>query len=115
MCREAYEAALKSGAIVSNRSVPIETRFWQRVEKAGGDACWRWTGPTDGRGYGVAWFWHSRRAKAHRPLFDRFAECAALITVSRMLAEDLTPSERKRAFEAGLAMAGVLGEETGRG
>lgn len=30
-----------------------ETRFWSKVEKADGDACWFWQGRPDGGGYGV--------------------------------------------------------------
>ena len=43
-------------------SVPVETRFWNRVVK--GPACWTWTGSTDGR-YGEVWF-RGRKQKAHR-------------------------------------------------
>lgn len=35
------------------QSIPLETRFWQRVEKT--DGCWRWTGPLHAFGYGLIW------------------------------------------------------------
>jgi hypothetical protein len=35
------------------RSVPIVDRFWAKVRKADGDACWEWTGATKPQGYGV--------------------------------------------------------------
>jgi hypothetical protein len=34
--------------------LPIEERFWAKVEKRGPDDCWLWTGSTSRRGYG--WF-----------------------------------------------------------
>lgn len=33
------------------RFVPMEDRFWSRVDKSG--ECWEWTGATTGPGYGV--------------------------------------------------------------
>lgn len=65
MCRALYESALKSGAIVSARQVPVADRFWSRVAKSV-EACWLWTGSKDDDGYGLAFFWHRRRIKAHR-------------------------------------------------
>jgi hypothetical protein len=43
-------------------SIPLEERFWAKVEKT--DGCWRWIGSTDGRGYGVVWK-DGRKTKAH--------------------------------------------------
>ena len=31
----------------------VKARFWARVQKAGPDECWMWTGTTNTRGYGV--------------------------------------------------------------
>lgn len=33
-------------------SIPFEQRFWQKVIKGDHQACWIWTGSTDGDGYG---------------------------------------------------------------
>lgn len=33
-------------------SVPLADRFWDRVDVGPADACWPWTGPTFGMGYG---------------------------------------------------------------
>ena len=42
-----------------------EERFWEKVDKSGGDdACWIWTASTDGR-YGVFWF-DGKRIRATR-------------------------------------------------
>jgi hypothetical protein len=48
-------------------SIPAEDRFWQKVDKSGGDdACWIWTGANDGRrGYGQFWL-DGKQVKAHR-------------------------------------------------
>lgn len=35
------------------RIVPLELRFWAKVHKADGDACWEWTGTRQLRGYGA--------------------------------------------------------------
>jgi hypothetical protein len=36
------------------KPIPIEDRFWRRVDKSGGDdACWLWTGARLTKGYGV--------------------------------------------------------------
>lgn len=33
------------------RRRPIDVRFWEKVKKADGDACWEWTGAVDRDGY----------------------------------------------------------------
>lgn len=32
--------------------LPLQTRFWAKVQKLGPDECWLWTAGTDRRGYG---------------------------------------------------------------
>ena len=44
---------------------PIEQRFWTRVIKGTGDACWEWQGSQDGHGYGSV-FYQGRMQKAPR-------------------------------------------------
>lgn len=44
--------------------LPVEERFWSRVNKDGEGGCWLWTGATDHR-YG-AFHFEGRRQKAHR-------------------------------------------------
>lgn len=41
---------------MANRYVPLETRFWGRVDKRGEDDCWNWTGCVS-RGYGIIHAW----------------------------------------------------------
>lgn len=44
--------------------VPLEERFWSKVNKSGPNGCWLWTGANDG-GYGQIWV-NGRNEKAHR-------------------------------------------------
>lgn len=47
--------------------VPLEQRFWQKVDRRGDDECWPWVGATDNRGYGAIKGAGQRRPeKAHR-------------------------------------------------
>lgn len=34
---------------------PLATRFWNKVQRGTGDACWLWTGKRDHFGYGIIW------------------------------------------------------------
>lgn len=43
--------------------IPIETRFWSRVNKT--ETCWEWTGFLITDGYGVVWY-KRRNTRAHR-------------------------------------------------
>lgn len=46
----------------------IESRFWAKVDKRGGDDCWEWVGAKDSNGYGVIGCdgCKSRTTRAHR-------------------------------------------------
>lgn len=49
------------------RQVPIELRFWSKVEVRGTAECWPWTAATDGHGYGaIAASGQRRTLQAHR-------------------------------------------------
>lgn len=46
-----------------------EERFWRRIDVAGPDECWLWTGPVNHGGYGAIYFDGSRQS-AHRVSFQ---------------------------------------------
>lgn len=49
----------------------LETRFWNKVEKAGEDDCWLWTASVAGRGYGQIKLPKTRRQiYAHRCSYE---------------------------------------------
>ena len=66
----------------NKKCVPPHVRFWEHVEKMGGNKCWVWTGTTDQHGYGSVQF-RLHRIKAHRlsyemhhgPIPDGFVVC----------------------------------------
>jgi hypothetical protein len=60
-CTHACYAATRRG--IPKR--PIEVRFWEKVRKAEGDACWEWTASRDSNGYG-AFTAKPKRWKAHQ-------------------------------------------------
>lgn len=45
-----------------------EARFWRKVDVSGGpEACWPWQGCTNGRGYGISYFFGTnKKTVAHR-------------------------------------------------
>ena len=46
------------------RPAPVEVRFWSKVKKADGDACWEWQGSVPSHGYGQ--FDYRFACRAHR-------------------------------------------------
>lgn len=45
-------------------------RFWPKVDRSGGpDACWPWTGGTNGAGYGIVWPAGSKKERPRRQLY----------------------------------------------
>lgn len=49
--------------------MPLATRFWARVQRAEGDACWLWLGVKDRKGYGRITL-GTKNLKAHRVSFE---------------------------------------------
>jgi len=43
---------------------PAAVPFWDRLDRADGDACWLWTGAKDRNGYGSVW-WEGKSRPAH--------------------------------------------------
>lgn len=39
--------------ILNRKDVPVEERFWEKVDKKGIDDCWNWIGSTNKNGYGT--------------------------------------------------------------
>jgi HNH endonuclease len=51
--------------MAGRKPAPIETRFWEKVEKT--DSCWRWTANKNNKGYGmIYWGKYARKCVAHR-------------------------------------------------
>lgn len=48
----------------AQRNVPIEDRFWPRVDKT--DGCWLWTGALNTNGYGTIYRHYPEHVQAHR-------------------------------------------------
>lgn len=40
---------------MAGHRAPLETRFWSKVQKGTGKACWLWTGTKNNAGYGMLW------------------------------------------------------------
>ena len=59
----------KRNATGQFQRVPVEERFWERVDKTGPDGCWIWTGMIESTGYGrITDFWD--KALAHRYSYE---------------------------------------------
>ena len=56
-CRTHYDRWTKHGDVNHGRAqrerVAAETRYWQKAQPVGGNACWGWDGATKDSGYGV--------------------------------------------------------------
>lgn len=53
----------------SYRPLTLEERFWSKVAKAGGDACWEWLGKIHDHGYGLFTV-KQRHLRAHRVAWE---------------------------------------------
>ncbi len=55
---------------MKQRRTPWVEKFWMKVQKGEGDACWIWLGKRHPRsGHGIATIGHNRRTYAHRVSF----------------------------------------------
>lgn len=64
----------KSGVIMDStlgtyRPLSLEERFWSKVAKAEGDACWEWLGKIHDHGYGLFTI-NKKHARAHRVAWE---------------------------------------------
>lgn len=70
LCGKHYQRLLKHGdplKTVGAKGVPVDVRFWSRVDKT--ESCWLWTGPTTEDGYGRIYVDH-KEARAHRLSYE---------------------------------------------
>lgn len=51
-CRAHYEAFLGTASMPRLASIPLDERFWAKVERRGDGECWPWRGATSPGGYG---------------------------------------------------------------
>jgi hypothetical protein len=51
------------------RALKDGQRFWEYVDRGGGDECWLWTGGIKPEGYGDIW-WHGAMRRAHRVSYE---------------------------------------------
>lgn len=66
--RNIHEAIVMRPIDERNRLSP-EARFWQKVRKAGPNACWRWTASRSQNGYGK-FLWNGETTTAHRASWE---------------------------------------------
>ena len=75
LCSAHYRRLLRHGTPTGggrskNRSLNPSDRLWPRVDRSGGpDACWPWTGPDNGNGYGTLTV-GGRTVLAHRLAYE---------------------------------------------
>jgi hypothetical protein len=62
-CTKHYNRLRKSGLIQPLPPVPVEDRFWAKVDRSGD--CWLWTGGVSNGGYG-AFNFNGRQQGAHK-------------------------------------------------
>lgn len=55
LCGLHYGRLARSGHLTlkGRAIIPVEQRFWQKVEIRGADQCWNWKGYRDSKGYGL--------------------------------------------------------------
>lgn len=51
-------------------TVPIEQRFWSKVDKNGPAGCWLWTSALGTGGYPILWVGAGRSVRAHRFAYE---------------------------------------------
>jgi hypothetical protein len=67
--KQCASLALETGAVYL--SPEWVERFWQKVRRAGPDACWEWTAARNPKGYGIVHFAQpSRNIFAHRAAWE---------------------------------------------
>lgn len=67
MPRHATTTSFKPG----HGSSPIENRFWNRLDKSGGDdSCWNWTGARLPKGYGIVGISQGKHKYTHRVAWE---------------------------------------------
>lgn len=50
--------------------IPIDVRFWSKVDRRGPDECWPWMGNLHDAGYGMLWRTNTTRYRAHRVAYE---------------------------------------------
>lgn len=119
LCHRHYRAALRSGAIQSQRGTPAE-RFWRKVDRNGPipeyrpelGPCWLWTATLDGHGYGYfdghpahRWAWQEAHGSIAPELSDMDHLCRVPRCVRPSHLEPVTHAENIRR-----GAGGFLGE-----
>lgn len=74
-CASHYMSMRRHGTLIppppkySSRPVPIETRFWSKVDFSTPDECWPWKGSPSGNGYGEVWR-DGKKLYPHRVVYE---------------------------------------------
>ncbi len=64
-CARHYRRWQRSGDPTGLKSLPVEERFWSKVDRSDPDGCWPWKRGRFSQGYG-AFYLNGRQHKAHR-------------------------------------------------
>jgi HNH endonuclease len=65
MCGLHYQRFTKTGNPLGVRTPPLETRFWNKVDRRGPADCWEWGGGKLREGYGRFAYGGNRNGRAH--------------------------------------------------